>query len=184
MKIHYVTSNKGKFEEAVEILKPEIDLVHTPLHLDELQGTSQEIAFHKIDQAYSTLKEACLIDDISVFCPALGGLPGPYIRAFLESIGPKGLAELIHHYPNRRCSVVCQIAYKESPTKQHIFEGTLHGTIVPPRGERLTHTHSWNAIVQPDGFEQTFAEMTLLESSRISARSLALSKFKKHILGI
>ncbi len=188
MKIHYVTSNKGKFEEAVEVLRLSdleragFQIVHTPLHLEEIQGTSRSIALHKIIEAYKVIQEPCLIDDISLNCPAIGGLPGPYIRSFLECIGDLGIAELISHYQDKTCQVVCHIAYYTGHADPHVFEGTLNGSIVHPRGTRLTHRHSWNGIVEPFGSKLTFAEMPLEEASKISARYLALTQFRNYLL--
>src|SRR5208282_503086 len=111
MKIHYVTSNSGKFEEAAQILqlddlkKRGFEIVHTPLHLEEIQGTSREIALHKIREAHKQIHEPCLIDDISIHCPAIGGLPGPYIRSFLEALDDEGVARLICNYEDRSCTV-------------------------------------------------------------------------------
>ncbi len=190
MKIHYVTSNKGKFDEAAVILQLEslleagFQIVHTPLHLEEIQGTSHEIASHKIKDAYKKLNEPCIIDDISLNCPSIGGLPGPYIRSFLEAIGDEGIAKLISHYSDRSCQVVCNIAFAMQEGESMIFEGQLSGTIVPPRGKRMTHAYSWNAIVQPDGHLQTFAELPLEEVSKISARALALTQLRNYLINI
>lgn len=181
MKIHYVTQNPGKFEEAAKVLEG-IALVHTPLQLEEIQGSSRQIAEHKILQAQSLIHEPCLIDDISLTCPAIGGLPGPYVRAFLETIGDKGLAELISHYEDRSCQVICHIAYADEKGQTHLFEGRVDAAIVMPRGKRMAHTHSWNAIVEPKGYKQTFAEMSLDDAAKISARSKALTQFKNYII--
>jgi inosine triphosphate pyrophosphatase len=190
MKIHYVTSNTGKFEEAALILQPNLlqkagfELVHTPLHLEEIQGKSPEIALHKINEAYRQLGQACIIDDVSLNCPAIGGLPGPYVRSFLESIGPDGIAKLISHYDDKSCQVICHIAYASFDGHTMLFEGIVNGSIVHPRGTRLTHTHSWNAIVEPLGSNYTFAEMPLEIASTISPRYLALTQFRNHLLTI
>ena len=183
MKIHYVTSNRGKFEEAAKVLQgAAITLIHTPLALEEIQGTSHEISVHKINQAYSLLHEPCLIDDISVFCPCLGGLPGPYVRSFLEALGDDGLATLISHYDDKSCQVVCHIGFMSGNEPPRIFEGKVMGDIVKPRGSRLAHGLSWNAIVQPKGSDKTFAELSLDEAASISARSLALTQFRNYLL--
>lgn len=190
MKIHYVTGNKGKFDEAVEILQPAsleelgFQIVHTPLHLEEIQGTSQSIALHKIAQSYKILGEPCLIDDISLCCPAIGGLPGPYVRSFLESIGDEGIARLISLYEDKSCKVVCHIAFMSEKGDPLLFEGELYGNIVFPRGQRKAHTHSWNAIVEPLGSTLTFAEMPLVDASKISARSKALTHFRNYLLAL
>lgn len=188
MLIHYVTSNKSKFDEACKILDLAqlqargITIVHTPLELDELQGTSYQITRHKILQAYHALKAPCLIDDTSLYARALNGLPGPYIRSFLESMGADGLADLISHYDDQGCTVMCHIAFTQDGQEPLFFEGLLQGTIVKPRGTRVPNPINWNAIFQPEGQSRTFAEMSLEEMSQISARSFALTNFRNYLL--
>lgn len=183
MKIHYITSNKGKFEEALSYFAAsKIELVRSPLELDEIQASALDVARHKIIQGFNELQAPCLVDDVSLFCGALGGLPGPYIRAFLEQLGDAGLAELISHYADRSCRVVCHIAYAKSHQEQQIFEGMTEGRIVFPRGLRKPSPHNWNAIFQPDGSDKTFAEMSLEEIAPFSARAKALNRLKNYLL--
>ena len=181
MKIHYVTSNSGKFAEASHILsqgKP-IDIIHSSLALDELQGSLYEIIKHKAMQAYNHFQEPCVVDDGALSCDCLGGLPGPYIRPFLEALGDVGLWKLIEHYEHRTCTVSCAIAFvKDAGSEPKIFEGRIQGTVVAPRGGRKLSKHSWSAIVQPVGCETTFAEMTLEEASQFTARNKALCQLR------
>jgi len=188
MIIQYCTSNDAKFAEASLILNTQtiknqgITITKTHLFLDELQGTSQEIAAHKAMQACRELKSPCIVDDVSLYCPCLGGLPGPYIREFLTKLGDKKLAELIAFFDDPSCTVVCTIAFQEhidSPC--HFFEGTVTGKIVAPRGSRTCGKTSWNAIVEPEGYVQTYAEISLEEMSKISPRSKALTAFKNYL---
>jgi inosine triphosphate pyrophosphatase len=191
MNIHYVTGNKGKFEEAALILrlddlaKQGIHIFHTPLHLDEIQGSARQIAAAKLAYAYAELADFCIIDDVSLYCNALNGLPGPYIRTFLETIGDAGLAKLISHYEDTTCSVQCTIAFiGPSDAPPHFFEGVVAGTIVPPRGTQKHTASSWNTIVIPENETRTFAEMSLEEMSHISPRFRALTNFRNYITKI
>jgi inosine triphosphate pyrophosphatase len=189
MNIHYVTSNSGKFAEAKHIfsrdnsLRDAYTFVHSAIHLDELQGSLQQIIKHKLDQAYNYFKEPCVVDDGALFCDAIGGLPGPYIRPFLEAVSDVGLWELIERYENRSCQVVCLIGFLENHVSPpQIFEGRVSGTIVAPRGGRKLSLHSWSTIVQPHGCEHTFAEMSLEEASLFSARNKALLQFREYLI--
>lgn len=188
MEIHYVTSNVTKFEEAQHILvdehhKGHFTFIHSPIHLTEIQGTTEEIAFHKVKEAYSILKKPVIIDDISVSFPCLNGLPGPYIRTFLEVLQEEGIWDLISRYNDHRCSCLCTIAFfQDDMHTARLFEGKTSGTCVPPRGTLRHGTHSWNSIVQPDGHDRTFAEMTLKEVSTISPRNKALEKLKTYLM--
>jgi inosine triphosphate pyrophosphatase len=185
MHIHYCTSNQTKFDEACHILyedasdKAIYDIRHAPLHLEEIQGSSHEIARHKAYEALRTLKEPVIIDDISVHFRALNNFPGPYIKAFLEALGDKGIYELISHYDNKECFALCTIAFLESPDSEpHFFEGRVEGTVVAPRGKLKHGKLSWNSIIEPKGFDKTYGELSLQEISRISPRGQALRQFR------
>lgn len=188
MEIYYVTSNKAKFDEASHILDLErlrsfgITIIQTPFPLVEIQGTKEEIALYKINQAVQHFKKPCIIDDVSLYCPSLGGLPGPYIRSFLEALGDEKFATLLSQYEDRSCTVSCTVAYAPSPElPPMLFEGTIEGHIVLPRGARK-HQHSWNAIVEPLGRTTTYAEISLEQMSRESPRSKALVAFQNYLL--
>jgi inosine triphosphate pyrophosphatase len=189
MHIAYVTSNRTKFDEATHILysseedKQLYHVHHTSLPLDEIQGTPQEIAFHKAKEAQNKLGCAVIIDDISVSFPALQGLPGPYIKSFLEALGEEGLYTLISHYPDHTCYATCTIGFLEDATQTPLlFEYTVKGQVVPPRGNLTRHGKvSWNSIVIPEGSTRTFAEMTLQEVSTFSPRGKAVEKFKEYM---
>lgn len=184
MRLHYVTSNIKKFEEASLILQPLpfIQLFHSHLELDEIQGSPREIAFHKISQAFSLLREPCLIDDVSFHIEAFKGFPGPYIKSFLMALGEQGVWEVMEHFENRAATAVCTICIQDHKDSiPHIFEGSLQGTIVPPQGETRHGKFSWNVFFQPEGATTTIGEMPLLEISRISPRSKALALLKSHL---
>ena len=184
MEIDYVTSNKKKFEEALHILdaSDRFSFVHTPLHLDELQESPEAIALHKAREAYKKLHKPVIIDDLSLHCYALNGLPGPYIKHFLDTIGDDGLYTLISHYTDHRVDALCTIAFYDGRQEPLLFQGKLSGTIVAPSGNLTLHAHrSWNRIVQPDGHSKTVASMPLSELSKISARGHALRKLRDYL---
>jgi len=189
MNIFYTTSNTTKFQEACHVLyetaadHAHYTIVQHALDLDELQGSTLHIARHKALQAYNTLKAPVIIDDVSVHCPALGGLPGPYIRSFLESLGEEGLYKLLSNYEDRSCQITCTIGYlADAHDEPAIFEGSLKATIVAPKGALKHGKYSWNRIVQLEGCDRTVGEMTLEEFSSISPRSIAVRKLKEFLL--
>ena len=60
------------------------------MDLPEYQGTPQEVATSKCLEAARQVKGPVLVEDTSLCFNALGGMPGPYIKWFLKSIGPSG----------------------------------------------------------------------------------------------
>ncbi len=179
MKIEYITSNKQKFEEAQHILSDwELERIH--LDLTEIQGDPEEIIKAKALEAMRILNRPLVVDDISLCCPAIGGLPGPYIKDFLLKIGERGVAEMILKYPDHSVMGICYIAYALPGEDPVLFKGVVEGTIVMPRGEKK-HELSWNPIMQPHGHSKTFGEMTMAEKSKFSMRAIALTQLKKYL---
>ena len=58
--------------------------------------------------------------------------------------------------------------------EEHFFEGIINGTI---RTERSgTEGFGYDPIFQPDGYDKTFAEMSLAEKNQISHRAIAVAQ--------
>ena len=93
------------------------------------------------------LKRPLIVEDVSLCCPAIGGLPGPYIKDFLAKLGAKGIYELIHKYADHSVQVICVAGYARPEMEPVLFEGIVEGIIVAPRGEPERDRSSWNSIV-------------------------------------
>ena len=64
----------------------------------------------------------------------LDGLPGPYIKWFLESLGNQGLVNLLAAYPDKSAYAMCQVAFSPGPSFEPVvFGGNVYGTIVQPQ---------------------------------------------------
>jgi len=74
---------------------------HKAVDLPELQGECEDIATQKCTLAYEQLGVPCLIEDTSLCYNALGGLPGPYIKWFLDKTGLVGLNNLLAAYEDK-----------------------------------------------------------------------------------
>ncbi|KAA0206130.1 non-canonical purine NTP pyrophosphatase [Candidatus Uhrbacteria bacterium] len=174
--IYFITGNEKKFNEMKAIL-PEIERLD--IDLPEIQ----EIDPHAIIRA--KLEAACrhhdgefIVEDTSVSMECLNGLPGPFIKWFLQTVGTRGLAELAAKLGNDRAAVTIVIGYAKSAGDIQFFEGVANGRIVPPRGER---GFAWDPIFQPDGYDQTYAEMGPEEKNKISARRMAAEKLAEYL---
>ena len=180
MNIEYVTGNEGKFREASLVLHG-WNLEQVELDLPEVQGDRTEIARSKARAALQQLQRPLIVEDVSLSCPALNGLPGPYIKDFLRLLGEEGFAELIHKYTNHRATVYCVAAFIKPGSEPHLFEGTLSGTIVQPRGASRHGKYSWNSLFVADGLNKSFGELSFEEISTISARSKALIALRRFL---
>ncbi|MDF2550179.1 MAG: hypothetical protein K0S07_1246 [Chlamydiales bacterium] len=179
MALSFVTSNVGKFKEAEHILDMPLEQILLPL--EEIQGLGQEIIFHKAKSALEMLDRPLFVEDVQMECPALNGLPGPYIKDFLRALGDEGFARLIERHADRRARVICLVAYIAPNEPIAFFEGALDGTIVLPRGVSQHGQLSWDTIFQPQGMSQTFGELSLEEISQISHRQRAMSQLKRFL---
>ncbi len=179
MTIYFITGNKHKITEAKAALGE--DAFETiKLDLDEIQSMDpQEIITHKLNQAikfHPNKKLFC--GDVSFELECLNGFPGPLIKWFEQTLGPKKIAELTHKHESHRATVKCTIGYYNK-NKTHFFEGIIKGTIIKePRG---TNGFGFDSILIRDGQTQTFAEMSELEKSKLSHRAEALKLLKAHL---
>lgn len=135
----FVTGNKNKLREVQEILQASpgfpFEVVNAALDVPELQGTTAEIATAKCKAAARLLNGPCITEDTALEFKALNGLPGPYIKDFLASLGHDGLNTLLDGFPTREATALTTFAFCSSADAEPIlFEGRTTGKIVPARG--------------------------------------------------
>jgi len=115
-----------------------------------------------------------MTEDTSLCFNALGGLPGVYIKWFLEKLGHEGLNNLLLAYNDKTAYAQCIFAFCEGPDSEpQVFVGRTPGKIVPARGPK---NFGWDPVFEPEGFTETYAEMDSKIKNTISHRyrSLAL----------
>jgi ribokinase/non-canonical purine NTP pyrophosphatase (RdgB/HAM1 family) len=180
--ITFVTGNKKKLEEVQQILSGgnSFDIVNAKLDLPELQGDPIEIAIEKCKLASKSVKGPVFTEDTSLCFNALNGLPGPYIKWFLEKCGHDGLNQMLDGFSDRSAYAQTIIAFTYGEDeKVHIFDGRTDGTIVRARGKL---DFGWDPIFEPKEGQgercKTYAEMTKEEKNAISHRAKSFAKFK------
>ncbi|KAG7189216.1 hypothetical protein KM043_008779 [Ampulex compressa] len=122
-----------------------------------------------------------IIEDTCLCFNALKGLPGPYIKWFLDKLGPDGLHTLLHGWEDKTAEAVCTFAYCEGQKGDPVllFQGRTQGTIVNPRGPR---DFGWDPCFQPVEYDKTYAELPKELKNKISHRSRALAKLKDYFV--
>lgn len=176
MSIVFVTGNKHKYQEVQSVLK-NYDIIMENIDLPEIQGTDDEITKHKMEYAKIFVKGKFMVEDSSLEYNALNGMPGVYVKWFLNSIGNNGLVKLLDGYENKSASAICNIGYYDG-NDNHIFRGVAKGKIVPSNGTSL---FGWDNIFMPDGFDQTYGQMDRELKNSISHRRIALDKLNNHL---
>jgi len=201
--VTFVTGNAKKVEEVRAILgasdvdahqelqeKERAEVAHSlaivsqKVDLPELQGEPEEVAREKCRLAVEKLspdeKMGVLVEDTSLCFNALGGLPGVYIKWFLEKTGHEGLNNLLAAYEDKSAYAQCIFAFKPPGNPEILtFVGQTLGKIVPARGPK---DFGWDPVFEPEGCSQTYAEMPKDEKNKISHRAKALEKLREFIL--
>jgi len=172
----FVTGNKGKFDEASKIIT---NLEQKDIDLIEIQSLNpEEIIKAKLDEAKKYIQGNIIVEDGGLYIDSLNGLPGPLIKWFMKSLDNEGLYKITESCENKKAEAKVIIGVSFDYRDIKFFEGSISGIIVSPRGE---NGFGWDKIFQPDGFNKTFAEMTLDEKNEISMRKIAFKKLKEYL---
>ncbi|XP_076046191.1 inosine triphosphate pyrophosphatase-like isoform X3 [Oratosquilla oratoria] len=179
----FVTGNAKKLEEVRAILGDSFPftIVSKKIDLPEYQGEADEISKAKCKAASDIIKGPVIVEDTCLCFKALGGLPGPYIKWFLEKLHPEGLHKLLAGFEDKRAEAVCTFAFSSGNSDDDIklFHGITHGEIVYPRGD---NNFGWDPCFQPEGFDKTYAEMESQVKNTISHRFRAIDALREYFL--
>ena len=145
-----------------------------PENQDTIEGNASE----KSHFIFNNFQINCFADDTGLEIEALNGEPGVksarYAGDDKDSFAnmKKVLEKLsgIEHRKARFKTVISLII----DGKEHLFEGIVEGKIIEePRG---LSGFGYDPIFVPDGFDTTFAEMSLSDKNKISHRARATQK--------
>lgn len=170
---------------------PETSLVKLRLlsvDLPELQEVNTAaIAKNKVLLASQLANGPCLVEDTSLRFHALGGMPGPYIKWFQDSLKSEGLFNILAAYDNKNATAVSTIAFCPSPHADPVlFTGECHGRIIAPVPGR---GFGWDSIFVPytvfptmDGSggridDRPFSLMSIDEKNAVSHRGQAVRRW-------
>ncbi|MEI8295303.1 MAG: RdgB/HAM1 family non-canonical purine NTP pyrophosphatase [Alphaproteobacteria bacterium] len=176
--------NQGKISDITALFAPfDLKILSaTDLGLPEPEETETTFignAKLKAEAAMQASGLAALADDSGLSIPALGGQPGIHSARWAGpthdfAIAIQRIAQELQPHHDRRGFFTCALALALPDGQIHTFEGHIWGTIVfPPRGDRA---FGYSPIFQPDGYEQTFGEMSPEDRNRISHRRLAFDQ--------
>lgn len=171
-----VTGNKNKLREINQILGTNHQLVS--VDVPEIQSLDlDEVIKSKATAAFQKIKKPVLVTDVSLEIEALCGLPGPFVKYFVETLGAAKTVDLIKG-KSRKAKVTDLICLFDGKNME-VFKGIVEGTLSDkPRGKS---GFGFDAVFIPAGSKKTYAQMTRDEKNRISHRSIALRKLKEYL---
>ncbi|HDM25429.1 non-canonical purine NTP pyrophosphatase, RdgB/HAM1 family [Euryarchaeota archaeon ex4484_162] len=178
MKIYFVTSNNGKYNEAKEKLKgiKNIQLEQKIINYPEIQtDTLEEVAEYGIKYLKDKLKKPFILEDAGLFIEHLKGFPGVYSAYVFKTIGCKGILNLLHDIEKRDAYFKSVIGFYNPEAKEmKIFKGISRGKIsLEIRG---TNGFGYDPIFIPEGESRTFGEMKINEKNKYSHRGKSFEK--------
>ena len=177
--LFFASSNEHKFQEAERILANlgmQINLFKTTL--EEIQSNNlNDIAEKKAINAYDLIQKPVIIEDDGLFINVLDGFPGPYSSYVYDTIGNKGIMDLLENSKVRDAKFVSIIAYCDSDCDVKLFESSIPGKI-----SSVIEKGGWgyDPIFIPDGESKTYANVS--DKDKFSHRSAALTKFSNWFL--
>ena len=132
----------------------------------------------KLEFAKTVHAGPLVVEDTSLYLDGLNGFPGPLIKWMLQSVGNQGIYDLCHKINNRGAVARTVIGYDDGEGKPEFFEGEIHGQIVAPYGNE---GFGWDEIFQPEGLNETFAEMGDEFKPEFSMRTMAFRKLQEYL---
>lgn len=184
----FATNNKHKLTEVQHAIGEMINIISLmevgiTEEIPEDFSTLQENALQKARYVYHKTGYPCFADDTGLEVEALNWEPGVYSARYAgEAKDPKeNIRKLLYNLEgkeNRRARFRTVIALIVDG-KEYIFEGTVWGKIIEE--ERGVNGFGYDPIFLPDGFSQTFAELSLDVKNQISHRGKAVSQLSRFL---
>jgi XTP/dITP diphosphohydrolase len=184
MNLVFATNNLNKLHEVRSIFSfPVFSLkdIKCNEELPETQNTIEGNALQKAKYIYDNYKQNCFADDTGLEIESLEGRPGVYSARYA---GPQCSAEdnikkillEMNGIQNRKAVFKTVIALIIDG-KSYLFEGIIQGKIAEQK--KGNAGFGYDPIFIPEGFNSSFAEMSLDEKNKISHRALAIKKLNE-----
>jgi len=176
--------NVGKTREIAALLAPlGLNILSAAdLNIPEPEETEPTFIGNAKLKAEAVMKAsgfAALADDSGLSIPALGGQPGVYSARWAGpsrdfNVAMQKVEEALQLHTDHRAYFTCTLALVVPEEVTRTFEGQVWGTLVfPPRGRQ---GFGYDPIFQPEGYDQTFAEMEPQLKHSISHRKRAFDQ--------
>jgi XTP/dITP diphosphohydrolase len=197
MELVFVTNNNDKLKEINNllgdsfILKSLKDLGFKD-EIPEIYPTLEQNASAKAFYIYERFSVDCFADDTGLEVFSLNNQPGVFSGRFAEldkkekfrnkqelsEANIDKLLKLLKDIDSRkaRFRTVISLLIKG---KETLFEGVINGEII--RERRGENGFGYDPVFIPEGFSQTFAEMTMDEKNKLSHRAIAFRKLVEYL---
>ncbi len=182
LKLVFATNNQNKLKEVQAMLTNFKIISLAEINCsDDIPETAKTLEGNAIIKANFITEKYnlnCFGDDTGLEVEALNNEPGVYSARYAgeENNAEENIKKLLKELgdnPNRKAQFRTSIALNINE-KQYIFEGICKGTILKEKQGKKGF--GYDAIFIPEGYNKSFAEMTINEKSSISHRGKAIEK--------
>jgi len=174
--IAFVTGNQSKADYFAKYFSHPVD--HVKLDLDEIQSLDlKEIVEHKVRQAYKEIKKPVIVEDVALEFEALGGLPGPFIKFFVENVPLNTMCAILDGQ-TRKATARCVFGYFDGNDLE-LFEGSLDGEIAKePAGN---NGYGWDKLFIPQGYNITRASLNKEDDQKTYMQIKPFEELKQYL---
>ena len=188
-KLIFVTNNLHKLEEIRKIVGERIKIyslkdINCFEEIPETADTIRDNAIMKAQYVADKYGVDCFADDTGLEVSALGGAPGVHTARYASAEGHDTMGNMqlllqnLEGETDRSAQFVTYIALIIKGEIQ-TFDGVCKGTILAQM--RGNEGFGYDPIFQPEGFEETFAEMSSEQKNAVSHRGKATRKLIEYL---
>ncbi|QNK62384.1 RdgB/HAM1 family non-canonical purine NTP pyrophosphatase [Pedobacter sp. PAMC26386] len=178
----FATNNLHKTKEVSTLLAGQYEVLNLKdigcnTDIPETADTFAGNAGLKSRFVVENFKLDCFADDSGLEVEALNNEPGIFSARYAGQRGDEANLALVLQkmkgQENRSARFITVISLIQNG-EEFFFEGVIQGTIrtFPTGGNGF----GYDPIFQPDGFQETFAEMDMEQKNKISHRAIAMRK--------
>lgn len=180
MKIVFATNNKNKIKEIQSMLPSSIEIISLEsigCHEDipETAGTIEGNAVLKANYVTQKYGYDCFADDTGLEVDALHGEPGVFSARYAgeQKSADDNMDKLLLNLKNKanRNAQFKTVIALNLKGQQHLFTGVARGEITLEKTG--SQGFGYDPIFMPEGFRETFAELSLETKNMISHRGKA-----------
>lgn len=189
MKLIFASSNKNKIAEIKQIIPEKIQLItlselNSSDDIPETADTFEGNALIKAKFVATKWNKNAFADDSGLIVPSLNNAPGVYSARYAgtpknDEANNKKLLNALKGIENRSAYFKTVIALIWE-NDIYYFEGIIEGKIIETAQGKSGF--GYDPLFIPDGFDKTFAEMTIEEKNHLSHRAIAVKKLNEFLL--
>jgi XTP/dITP diphosphohydrolase len=188
MELVFATHNQNKIREVQSLLPKNITLLSLADIgcFDEIPETETTFEGNAILKATYVLEHygySCFADDSGLEVHILNGAPGVHSARYAgadrdDDANLEKLLGTLRNSTNRTAQFTTVIALC-SKNETTLFKGIIKGIIT--QEAKGKNGFGYDPVFQPEGFEKTFAELSLETKNKISHRAIAFRKLLAYL---